>query len=71
MNYKFRDTGNLIRSKKERRKGKVVPAYAMEAYTGYGRYTPHFLNLGTRWRRMINNMPQPLYFHERSAVRIE
>ena len=58
-------------SKKGRKKGKVVPAYAMEAYTGYGRHTPHFFNLGTRWRRMINIMTQPLYFHERRAVRIE
>jgi hypothetical protein len=35
--------------------------YAMKTYWGSGSIAPHILNLGIRWRWVINLMPQPLY----------
>jgi hypothetical protein len=33
----------------------------MEAYWGSGGIAPCILDFGTRWRRVVNFMPQPLY----------
>jgi hypothetical protein len=41
---------------KYRRKGKVAPVHAMKVY-GSGVTGPHILNLGTRWRRVIDVIP--------------
>jgi hypothetical protein len=47
-------------------KRKVVPVYAVKAYRGSGGVAPPILNLGTRWRWVVNSTPRPLCLRERT-----
>jgi hypothetical protein len=42
-------------------KGKVVPVHAMKAYGWSRGIAPLILNLGTRWRCVVNFTPRSLY----------
>jgi hypothetical protein len=50
---------------------KVVPVHAMKAYKGSGSVNPLILNLGARWRLVVNFMPWPLYPRERILVHMD
>jgi hypothetical protein len=52
-------------------KGKVFPVHAMRVYRGSRGIAPTILNLGTRWRWVVNFTPRPLYSWERTPVPIE
>jgi hypothetical protein len=41
-------------------KCKVVPAHATKVYSKNGGTPPLILNLGTRWRQVINMTPRPV-----------
>jgi hypothetical protein len=43
----------------------------MKAYRGRGDIAQFVLNLGARWKGVVNFMPQPLYSQERTPVHIE
>jgi hypothetical protein len=49
----------------------VFTALAMKAYKGSRGTVPVILNLGTRWRWMINFSHQPLYAREGTLVSVE
>ena len=45
-----------------------VPVHAMKAYGGKGHIAPHILQLGSRWRWVVNFMPWLFYLQERTSV---
>ena len=47
-------------------RGKAILNYAMQAHWNRG-IAPLILNLGTRWRRVVNFTPRPLYPRETDA----
>jgi hypothetical protein len=49
----------------------VVPVYVMKAYRRSRGTAPLILNLGTRWRWVVNFMAQPLYPREIILVSID
>ena len=49
---------------------KVEPVHAVKAYSGSRGIAPLILNLGPRWRTMINVTPRPLYPLERTPLPI-
>jgi hypothetical protein len=52
-------------------KGKAVPVHAVKAYRGTRGIAPLILNLGTRWRWVVNFTPRPLYPRKINPVRTE
>jgi hypothetical protein len=52
-------------------KGNAVTVHAVKAHGGYMGIAPHVLNLGARWRLVINFTTRPLYRRERTAVPTE
>jgi len=52
-------------------KCKVVSGHAIKAYRGSRGIAPLFLKLDTRWRRVVNFTPWPLYSWEGTRVPIE
>ena len=63
--HKSRETQYLIS------KSKIVPALAMNAYRRSRSTSSPILNLGARWRWMVNMTPRPLYRREWTPVPIE
>jgi hypothetical protein len=53
------------------KKGRFVPVHAMKAYRGSRCLALLILNLGARWRRVVDITPQLLYSPERTPVPIE
>jgi len=49
-------------------KGKFVSVQTIKAYTGSGGTIPFILNLGTRWRWVVNITLRPLYLQDRTPV---
>jgi len=43
--------------------GKIFPLHSKQAYRGSSSVGPLFLNLGTRWRRVVNFMSSYKYMH--------
>ena len=52
-------------------KSKVVPVSAVKAYKVSGGVTPPILNLGARWRWVVNCTPRPLCLRERTPAPID
>ena len=48
--------------------GKVFLGHAAKAYRGSRGTAPPILNLGTKWKRVTNFTPRPLYPRTRTAV---
>jgi len=48
------------------REGKV-PVHTMKAYRDSGGIAPPFLNLGSRWRKVISFTSPPLYPQEKTS----
>jgi hypothetical protein len=70
--YKY--LNNISRSEinptEQKLKGKVVPLHAMKSYSGRRGIAPFILNLGSRWRLVVNFTPRPLYLQEITPVPI-
>jgi hypothetical protein len=47
---------------------KVVPVQATKSYGGSRGIASLILNLGTRWRSMVNFTPRPLYLRNAGAI---
>jgi hypothetical protein len=52
-------------------KGKVFAVQIMNAYRGSTGIAPLILNLGTRWKWVVNFTPQPFYPKERTPIEHE
>ena len=66
--FKVKDLLPFWKTDRIRSHGKVVPVHAMKAYRGRRSIAALILNLGTRWRRVFNFTPRPLYVGERTVA---
>jgi hypothetical protein len=52
-------------TKRQKSKGKLLPVHTMKIYSGCRGIAPLILNLGTRWRWVVNLAIRPLYLLEK------